>query len=116
MNLQSEIVDKVLVIHVNEKRVDRQVSDEFKKDLQSYIEKGNNYIVLDLSNVEFMDSGGLGVIVASLKMLNGKGEIIAFGMNEVVSKILTLSGLRHYMKTALSQRLAVEEMQKSIKK
>jgi anti-sigma B factor antagonist len=112
MNLSTELIDGVCVVNVNEKRVDRQVSDEFKKDLEKLIDKGNYNIVMNLSNVEYMDSGGLGVIVASLKLLQGRGEIIAYGFNEVVSKILTLSGLRNYLKTAFNQKEAIDLLKK----
>jgi anti-sigma B factor antagonist len=112
MNLQTEIVEGILVIHINEKRIDRHVSEDFKKDLHGFINSGHYKLVVDLTNVEFMDSGGIGVIIAALPLVKGKGEIVAYGMNEVVSKILTVSGLRNYLVTTLSLRSAIEAVQK----
>lgn len=45
---------------------------DFKKELEKEIKQDNN-IILDLNQVTFIDSSGLGVFLSCLKILNQKG-------------------------------------------
>ncbi len=50
-------------------------------------------IVLDLSSVDFVDSTGLGAIVRCLKELNGRGQLVLCGVNEMVLSLLKMTRL-----------------------
>lgn len=45
---------------------------DFKTDIQPYLNSGK-YIILDLRNLTFIDSSGLGSVLSCLKALNQKG-------------------------------------------
>jgi anti-anti-sigma factor len=112
MNLLTEKINDVCVVHVNEKRVDFVNCDEFREELLNLITVGNKNIIINLNDVDYMTSGGLGAIVASYKLLHGKGDIVIYGYNEVISNLLTVSGLRNYIITAISQKEALEKLKK----
>ena len=51
-------------------------------------------VLFDFSNVQFMDSSGIGMIVGrykSVKTLNGK--VVVFGQNFQVKRIIEVSGI-----------------------
>lgn len=51
-------------------------------------------LIFDMSNLSFMDSSGIGVLVGRLKHinnLNGKTAIVS--LNKSIKKLLTLSGI-----------------------
>jgi anti-sigma B factor antagonist len=51
-------------------------------------------IVLDASDVEFLDSSGLRVIVASgIRLSNAGGRLLIEGMSGAVQRVLEVSGL-----------------------
>lgn len=53
--------------------------DEFKLELKNIIDKGVNDVTLDLSNVEMMDSIGMGLLIAaynSLRQRNGTLKLV----------------------------------------
>jgi anti-sigma B factor antagonist len=59
-------------------RVDLQSAGEFRNALLQLIDVGHHKLVVDLSNVEFVDSSGLGALVSALKtlkLLKGGGDI-----------------------------------------
>jgi anti-sigma B factor antagonist len=56
-----------------------------------FINEGQELIVLDLSEVDFVDSSGLGAIVASLKMLGGKGDLVISGASDKVMSLFKLT-------------------------
>ncbi|WP_134500146.1 STAS domain-containing protein, partial [Microvirga pakistanensis] len=52
----------ILVVQVEEKRIDASTAPIFKDEMTRCIEGGQNQIVLDLSRVDFIDSSGLGAL------------------------------------------------------
>lgn len=53
--------------------VDLHVAPELRDRITSVIEDGADYVVLDLSDVTFMDSMALGVLLGALKRLRTRG-------------------------------------------
>lgn len=64
VDLNVEVIDGCTVIKPNNSRLDASVAPSFKSQVDELITEGNQRVVLDLENVEFMDSSGLGTIVA----------------------------------------------------
>lgn len=59
MQFDSETVDSVLVVSPPKMDLDASSAEEFKKDIASVIE-GRTNVVIDMANINFMDSAGLG--------------------------------------------------------
>jgi anti-sigma B factor antagonist len=89
--LTSELRNNVLVVHVAEKRVDASKAPLFKDEMTKCIDSGQNQLVLDLSGVDFVDSSGLGAIVACLKRLGPRGNLAIAGAKGAVSRLFTLT-------------------------
>lgn len=52
------------------------------------------HVVLDLENLTFMDSSGIGVLLGRLRVLNARGGSLSVkGMRPSVEKLFRLSGL-----------------------
>ena len=67
MNLSLQQTDTYLSVNVNEERIDVQNAEEFRKHLLQLIESGTKDVVIDLDNVRFIDSSGLGALVYALR-------------------------------------------------
>ena len=50
-------------------RIDLQVAGEFRMALLQLVEGGHLRLVVDMSDVQFVDSSGLGALVSALKTL-----------------------------------------------
>lgn len=57
------------VVKPVENRLDLQVAAEFRAALLQLIETGQHRVVVDLGDVTFIDSSGLGALVSALKTL-----------------------------------------------
>ncbi len=91
MDLSTEIEGARQIITVNDSRIDAAVALEFKEKMREETESGHDYVILNLEQVQFVDSSGLGAIVASMKML-GKGRKLALaGMTPTVDKVFRLT-------------------------
>ena len=77
MNLiMSNMPNDVLKVEPEVSRIDSSVAGKFKELLFEKIEGGNIKMILDLNQVKFIDSSGLGVIVATYKKLKANGKLV----------------------------------------
>lgn len=67
MNLKTETTGSAVVIYVREERLDAHNSEELKSELNRIFESGTKDVVVDLKDVRFIDSSGLGVLVSGFK-------------------------------------------------
>lgn len=108
--LSSELRNGVLVVRVAEKRVDASKAPAFKDEMTRCIEGGQNQIVLDLSNVDFIDSSGLGAIVSCLKKLGPRGSLAVAGAKGAVSRLFTLTRMDRVFALYDTVDAAVEQL------
>ena len=91
MQLNSEISGDALVIAVGESRIDAASAVEFKDTMRELVEDGPERVVLDLANVEFVDSSGLGAIVAVMKLLGPTRKLELASLSVGVAKVFSLT-------------------------
>jgi anti-sigma B factor antagonist len=66
------------VVRPTSHRVDLEVAGEFRAALVQLIDSGHRHLIVDMSDVNFVDSSGLGALVSALKalkVLNGGGDV-----------------------------------------
>lgn len=74
--------------------VDIYTAPKLREKLVELIDAGASRLVIDLEGVGFMDSTGLGSLVAGLKRVKERdGELILVCTREPVLKILAITGL-----------------------
>ncbi len=79
-----------------EGRVDSQTAPELAKALQESLDRGQYNIVIDMSDLEFISSAGLRVLINTQKVCRqqlNRGEIILAEMPERIYETLDLAGL-----------------------
>lgn len=92
MNLQTKNLEDYLVIEFDGK-LDAVTADDTENKINDIINHGNNKIILDFTNLSFVSSLGLRVILATLKKvkaLNGKLKVC--NMNEEITEVFEISG------------------------
>lgn len=72
METTIEKIGELTVVTVKQDSLDARSAKEFQDDLNGVI-TDKAQILLDMNNVEFVDSAGLGTIVATLKRLRASG-------------------------------------------
>lgn len=80
----------VLVIELGEDNLDASNVREFKDAIQSVIQD-HTRVVLDMSQVQFVDSSGLGALISCLRLLNGRrGDFRLCAMSKTVRALFEL--------------------------
>jgi anti-sigma B factor antagonist len=65
-----------------------------RDELQDLIQDGTQHLIVDLNDVEFLDSAGLGVLVGVYHRLRGgEGSLVFVGANDRVRKIFHITQL-----------------------
>lgn len=76
--------------------IDLASSPDLRRELQALLDDGVRRIVLDLGDVTFIDSSGLGVLVGVLKRTNeagNEGALEIRGLTGPVRKVFEITGL-----------------------
>jgi anti-sigma B factor antagonist len=74
--------------------VDLYTSPQLKDKVTEMVDRGHSRLVIDLTDVGFMDSSGLGVLVTALKRAREREGSLALVCPEgSVHKVLTITGL-----------------------
>ena len=91
MNLNGEVAGDMLIVRVNETRIDAAGAIQFKERMREVTAEGPTRVVLDLSHVGFLDSSGLGAVVAVMKLLMPKRKLELAGLTPTVEKVFRLT-------------------------
>jgi len=91
MNLISESGADGLILRVNEDRNDAAVAIHFKDRLRELTAGGEGPVILDLSQVTFVDSSGLGAIVGAMKLLAPARALELAAMTPNVARVFRLT-------------------------
>ena len=91
MKLSSEVNGDTRVVTVHSGRIDASVAIRFKEDMRTETAGQPDRVVLDLSEVQFIDSSGLGAIVASMKQMDAHRRLDLAGLGPVVEKVFRLT-------------------------
>lgn len=92
MDLSYRVVDGYGVVRAHAARIDAAVAIQFKDRFAAVTNAAEGEtVLLDLEEVAFLDSSGLGAVVAARKML-GKNRILALaGLQPAVEKVMRLT-------------------------
>ncbi|WP_299548981.1 STAS domain-containing protein [uncultured Tateyamaria sp.] len=91
MDLRSRSENSLQVVSVHDSRIDAAVAIEFKEAMRSATDNGDDTVVLDLSEVQFIDSSGLGAIVAAMKQMGQSRKLALAGLTPTVEKVFRLT-------------------------
>ena len=67
MDIKMENTEGITVLYIREDRLDANNSEELKVELRRFFEDGTKDLIIDLKEIHFIDSSGLGVLVSGYK-------------------------------------------------
>ena len=90
MAFKAEEVDGVLIISTPQMDLDASKAGEFKGAVGLMV-AGHPKVAIDLGEIGFMDSAGLGAIISVCKAVRaGGGQFRVFGLTEAVKSLFDL--------------------------
>jgi anti-sigma B factor antagonist len=92
-------------------RLDVTTAAKFRKDVSDLTANKPKFLIVDLAEVGFMDSSGLGALVSALKSVKAaEGEMIVCSLSEQVQMLFELTSMGKIFKIYSSaQEFATKE-------
>ncbi|MCL2198129.1 MAG: anti-sigma F factor antagonist [Defluviitaleaceae bacterium] len=89
--------------------IDHHAAERFRAQIDSAFEKSScRHIILDMKDVTFMDSSGIGMIIGRYKKAeSGGGKLTLSNMSEAVTKLFNISGLAKIISRAENTQEAI---------
>ena len=91
MNLSTHKKNDVGVVTVDADRIDAAVAIQFKDHMRETLADARGRFVLDLQHVSFIDSSGLGAIVAAMKLMPQGSKLELAGLSPAVDKVFRMT-------------------------
>lgn len=94
--------DKRAILVKIDGELDHHIANIIREAVDSKIRCTNAVnVIFDFSNVGFMDSSGIGVIMGRYKTVKTLGgSVVIFGQNAQIKRIVEMSGIDRIVKTA----------------
>ncbi len=94
MQIETDKHQDWMVLHLREPRVDAHNSDALKDFFLKLLENGEKRLAVDLSEVRFIDSSGLGALLSGYKNANlHQGTLVLAGLQPRVKEMFELTRL-----------------------
>lgn len=91
MQLLAERRGDLLIVRAKDSRIDAAVAIQFKEHMRELVKTAPSRVMLDLSRVAFLDSSGLGAVVAVMKLLGPTRNLELSGLTPSVEKVFRLT-------------------------
>ena len=109
MNLEIESLKDVKVVRVKEERLVYPILSNFFKKVSELIEAGASKLIIDLSQVVYVDSASIGCLMDIYRMMGEKGGTVKLvGLQERVETVVSLTGLHNLMEVFREEKSALE--------
>lgn len=90
MKINKQINGKELILTL-EGRLDTTTAPNLEQELNKEIENVES-LIFDFSNLEYLSSAGLRILLTSQKIMNTKGEMIIRNVNDTIMEIFEITG------------------------
>jgi anti-anti-sigma factor len=92
IDLISEKVDGIPVVRISG-RIDMDTAKHLEEACNGWINQGERFLILDLTNVRYISSWGLRCILGVGKTLGQRGgQLLTCGLNATVKEVFQISG------------------------
>ena len=106
-----ETREKDILIYSIQGTLDSQTSQDAAKQSEGWLDAGQTKLLGDLSELDYISSSGLGVLIFLAKKLRAvHGKMILYGLRDHVQEVFDISGISHIIPIVKTREEALEAM------
>ena len=112
VSLQIELqkINSILCVRVGGE-LDHHTASQLKEQVEKELDTNViEHIILNLENLTFMDSSGLGVVLGRYKQIRDRGEMIVVNVPSSISRLFEMSGLFKIIQVEKTENAALEKL------
>lgn len=98
----------VLIIRLQENRLDTSLVTDFKSKSAEFVKKGDVNLVINMSSVQFIDSSMLGTLISLIKGVGTYGEIKLCELTKNVKLVFQMTRLDKIFGVFDSEKEAID--------
>lgn len=91
MQLTTRQQGEVLIVEMLDDRIDAACAIQFKERMREAVQVPLKRVVFDMGAVKFLDSSGLGAVVAVMKLLGPDRKLELASLTPTVAKVFALT-------------------------
>lgn len=110
MNIEIERLPQATIMTPVVRRLDASVAAAFREQITREMAEEKKALIIDFSQVDFIDSSCLGTLVSLLKMMNGKGEMVVCALKPGIRNMFTLTRMDRVFRIAPDRATACAEL------
>jgi anti-sigma B factor antagonist len=85
---------RIAIIEVKGSLIGDQDTDQFRREVSDFIEQGNKSLIVNMQKVNYMNSSGIGAIIAAhTSFKKNGGEVKLVGLSEKMENLLAITRL-----------------------
>ncbi len=113
MNIQVETINGITIISLSG-RIDSKTAVDIQEEILPYV-KENSQILLDMTQVDYLSSAGLRMLLILYRQANQQQASLTFvGITEEVKDVMSITGFLKYFKVYETREEGVKNLKKRI--
>ncbi|TYR82527.1 anti-sigma F factor antagonist [Priestia megaterium] len=111
LSIELELKQNVLLVRLSGE-LDHHTADHLRTKITDTLEQEPiTHLILNLENLSFMDSSGLGVILGRYKQVrNSGGEMVVCAVSPAIERLFDMSGLFKIIRFEPSEQNALQKL------
>jgi len=85
---------------------------KLQSEVQRLLAEGHNYFILSMADLDYLDSSGLGALIAVAKEIKARHGRLVLITNDFVDEILAITRLNEIFEHARDEQDALEQLSK----
>ena len=91
LNIEKQIAEQTVL------KLEGRLDTATAPELEKCIEESLNELVFDFTDLEYISSAGLRVILKAQKIMNGKGGMKVINVNESIMDVFEITGFADFL-------------------
>lgn len=111
MKYSVEKAEKYTLLTPEEEKIDSLKAPQLKTEFITLFQAGTKNLILDMSNVKYVDSSGLSSILVAKRLTDeAEGHFVIASLNDHVEKLIKISKLENVLNILPTKEEAVESV------
>ncbi len=108
LHIELEEIEHRVILRITG-RLDAATTPILERKLNALIDEHHNFLLLDFSDIDYLSSAGMRLLLSATKKLKGKnGSLILFSVGDEVSEIIKMAGFDKILHICSNEKEALQ--------